>query len=114
MNAKTDTKTVTISRERYETLVAAKEDLEDILAFDRAMADDREGLPHAFMLRLIAGENPLAVFRAWRGLGQTDLAKRSGVNRVQIIDIESGRKTGSVATLKKLADALGISIDDLV
>jgi transcriptional regulator with XRE-family HTH domain len=36
------------------------------------------------------------------------------VNRVQIIDIEAGRKTGSVETLRKLAQELGIDIDDLV
>ena len=34
--------------------------------------------------------------------------------RVSIADIEAGRKTGSVHTLKKLADALSITIDDLV
>jgi mRNA interferase RelE/StbE len=36
------------------------------------------------------------------------------VNRIQIIDIEAGRKTGSVATLRKLATALGVDIEDLL
>jgi hypothetical protein len=31
---------------------------------------------------------------------------------VQIADIEAGTKTGSVETLKKLADALGVALDD--
>lgn len=35
------------------------------------------------------------------------------MNRTQIADIEAGRKTGSVATLKKLAGALAVAIDDL-
>lgn len=41
-------------------------------------------------------------------------ARQSGINRIQIIDIEGGRKAGSVASLKKLASALKIDIDDLV
>lgn len=48
-----------------------------------------------------------------RGLTQVGLGEVSGVNRVQIADIEAGRKTGSVATLRKLSDALGIALDDL-
>ncbi|MDX1400558.1 MAG: helix-turn-helix transcriptional regulator, partial [Kiloniellales bacterium] len=86
--------TITISRARYDDLVSAKEDLEDILAYDRAMADEHDGLPQEFMVRLIDGEKPLAVFREWRGLSQAGLSKLSGVNRIQIIDIESGRNTG--------------------
>ncbi len=42
------------------------------------------------------------------------LAKASGVNRVQIADIEAGRGKGSVETLRKLAEALRVTIDDLI
>ena len=35
-------------------------------------------------------------------------------NRVQIVDIEADRNSGSVRTLRKLADALGVTVDDLV
>ncbi len=105
---------ITIPKSDYVALVAAKEELEDIEAFDRAMKDDSESVPHEYVVRLIDGESPLSVFRDWRGFSQSELARVSGVNRVQIVDIESGRKTGSVATLKKLADALGILIDDLI
>jgi mRNA interferase RelE/StbE len=35
-------------------------------------------------------------------------------NRVQIADIEAGRKSGSVATLHKLAEALAVTVDDLI
>ena len=54
--------------------------------------------------------------RNWRqlcGLTQAVLTAASGVNRVQIANIESGAKTGSVATLRKLADALEVTLDDL-
>jgi len=105
---------VVLSREDYDALIDAKEMLEDILAYDKAVVDKDDSLPHEFLVRLIDGESSLAVFREWRGMNQTQLAAASGVNRVQISDIEAERKTGSVATLKKLADALGSTIDDLV
>ena len=81
---------------------------------DKGVADTGDGLPHEFMKRLIDGEAPLTVFREWRDLSKLALANKSGVDRTQITDIEAGRKTGSVATLKKLADTLDIQIDDLV
>lgn len=106
--------TITISRADYEALIMAKEDLDDIRAYDRAMADCDEGMPHELVARLIDDEAPLTVFREWRGFSKAALAKASGVDRVQITDIEAGRKTGSVATLKKLAEAMGVQIDELV
>lgn len=105
--------TVTIPRTEYDRLREAAEMLDDVAAFDRAMAERTEGLPHAHMHRIVAGEAALRVWRDWRGLTQAGLAERSGVNRVQIADIEAGRKTGSVATLRALADALDATLDDL-
>lgn len=109
-----DHDTVTIARTEYNALIADQETLEDVLAFDRAVGTPEEGLPHDAMRALLSGEAaPLAVFRQWRGLSQSELAGVSGVNRVQIADIEAGRATGSVTTLKKLADALNIGLDEL-
>ncbi|WP_223230693.1 helix-turn-helix transcriptional regulator [Rhodobacter capsulatus] len=47
------------------------------------------------------------------GLTQAALAERSGVKRVTVAEIETGRKQGTIATLRALADALGVSLDDL-
>lgn len=54
------------------------------------------------------------MWREFRGLTQMVLFEKSGVNRVQIADIEAGRKSGSVETIRKLADALEVAMDDLV
>lgn len=109
---------VTISRDEYERLLAASEDLADIATYDAAMravaGGDEELIPAAFAHRLMDGENPVRVYRDLRGLSQSGLADRSGVNRVQIADIEAGRRQGSIVTLKRLADALGITVDDLI
>lgn len=38
----------------------------------------------------------------------------SGANRVQITDFQRGKGSGSVATRRKLASALGVAADDLI
>jgi len=109
---------VSIPVEEYQRLLAIAEGVSDILAYDRAVealaAGDDELLPAEHARRLIAGESPVRVWREHRGLTQMALSELSGVNRVQITNIESGEKTGSVVTLKKLADALNLTLDDLV
>lgn len=105
---------VTIDRAEYERLLEAAEDLSDIIAYDRAKAEGGEFFPSSVVDRMLAGETPLRVFRDHRELTQAQLSKRSGVSRVQIADIESGRRNGSIATMGKLAKALNLTIDDLV
>lgn len=105
---------VTITREEYDRLLEAAEDLADIEAYDRAKAQGGDSIPDEYVGRILDGESPLRVFRDWRGLTQARLAELSGVNRVQIANIEGGSRTGSVETLKKLVEALGLGVDDLI
>ena len=109
---------VTIPREEYDRLREAAEGLADLRAYDGAKvalaAGEDELVPADYAKRLIAGESPLRVWRELRGLSQVKLGAVSGVNRVQIADIETGRGKGSVETVRKLAEALGIRVDDLV
>lgn len=108
---------VTIPRVEYDRLRAAAEDLADLQAYDRAKAalavGDDELIPADYVIRLLNGDSPLRVYRDLRGFTQAALAQRSGVNRVTVAEIETGRKQGSVATLRKLAGALGVAVDDL-
>ena len=90
-------------------------DFREALAVEARLASGAEELVPAHVAhRLIDGEAPLRVWREHRGLSQSALARASGVNRVQIVDIEAGRNSGSVRTLRKLADALGVAVDDIV
>lgn len=108
---------ISIPLEEYRSLQAAAEELADLQAYDRALAQlangDEELLPAEFVKRLLSGESPLRAWREFRSLTQTALAEASSVNRVQIADIEAGRKSGSIETVKKLAEALGITLDEL-
>ena len=110
--------TVTIPKAEYDRLCALEEDFADIrmaLAVEARIASGEEELiPARTVDRLIDGEPPLRVWRESRHLTQAELARASGVNRVQIVDIEAGRSTGSVHTLRKLADALGVAVDDII
>lgn len=105
---------VTIRKDEYERLKSAAEELADIIAYDRAMADGGESVPAEFVKRMIDGESALRVYRELRAFTQVQLGERSGVNRVQIAEIEAGRKTGSIETIRRLAQALSVTIDDLV
>jgi DNA-binding XRE family transcriptional regulator len=111
------TETVTIPRAEYEALLSNNEDFLDMVEAAAILARvdaGEETFPAALVDRLINGEHPLTVFREHRGMSKVVLAQTSGVNRVQITDIEAGRAAGSVATLSKLADALGVDVDDLI
>ena len=110
--------TVTIPKAEYDRLCALDEDFADIraaLAVEaRITSGEGEVIPADTVDRLIDGEPPLRVWREFRSLTQADLARASGVNRVQVVEIEAGRSTGSVHTLRKLADALGVTVDDII
>ena len=110
--------TVIIPKAEYERLRALEEDFADIqaaLAIEAKIASGEEELiPAAVVDRLLAGEVPLRGWRQFRQLTQVALAQTSGVNRVQIVEIEAGRSTGSVHTLYKLATALSVDVDDLI
>ncbi len=49
--------------------------------------------------------------RELRGLTQADLAKKAGISRVRIGQIERGEAEPSVGTLNKIAEALDAVLD---
>ena len=110
--------TVTIPKVEYDRLCALEEDFADIAAAlaveARIGSGEEELIPAGVVDRLIDGDPPLRVWREFRNLTQAGLARASGVNRVQIVEIEAGRSTGSVHTLRKLSDALRVAMDDLI
>ena len=105
---------VTIPEAEYERLVADSEMLADLAAYDAAKAEAGEGMPLAVFYRIVSGENPVKVIREWRGLAQAELARRADLHRVQLHDIETGKSRGSVDTLKAIAVALDVGMDDVV
>ena len=114
--------TVTLSRAEYAALIERLEDAEDLATV--AAAEAREAalgkeearadyLPIELVRRLSAGEHPVRVWRAHRGLGRDALAAAAGIAPSYLTEIETRRKPGSFAALAKIAAALRISLDDL-
>ena len=56
----------------------------------------------------------LAEVRKAKGLTQRKLAYLSGVPRVSIARYETGKVSPNIRVLEKLADALGVKVDDLI
>ena len=108
------TEMITIERSLYDRMREALEDQEDRAIIEHARNNPEEGIPSDVMGRLLADENPVLVYREWRGLAQAELARRAGLHRAQVHDIENGKRRGSVDTLKKIAQALDVSLDLIV
>ncbi len=106
---------VILSRKEYDRLlVAANEDAADAAIARKAIARHEETLSEAEMDELLAARTPLAFWRKKRDLTQTDLAKAAEIAQGFLSEIESGRKTGDVTVLQRIAIALEISLLDLV
>lgn len=106
-----------ISVEDLQKLMDDAEMLADVRAYDAAKArierGDDELIPLTITERRLAGESPVRIWRDHRALTQEELAKVSKVSRGMIAAIEAGHKTGGIATLKKLAAALNVDLDNL-
>ena len=91
---------------------------DDEAIYDKAMSQLEHGedelIPSAVADRLIDGESPVRVWRDYRGLTQKQLSEKSNVKQSAISMIERGRRQGNIETLKSLANALGVLVDDLV
>lgn len=99
----------------YEALLERMEELEDIAAYKDAMGRDEESYPAEIIKRIVVGgENPVRVYREYRGLSQEGLAKAIGKTKTTISEIETGRKQGSIDTLKAIAEALIVDLDQIV
>jgi len=52
--------------------------------------------------------------RAQKGMSQGDICRALGVDRAYISTIESGKQNPTLATVEKIALALGVSVDELL
>ena len=72
-------------------------------------------LPDAVLDRIAARtDNPMKILRKYRGLTQKDLSAKAGLSRPYLAEIETGKKAGSLAALKALAEALEVNIAHLL
>ena len=109
---------VILARKEYDQLIAAAgENAADAEAARRALDRRKKGehtLTSAEVDQLLAAKTPLAFYRKRAGLTQATLAERAAIAQGFLSEIEAGRKSGDIRTLRRIADLLKISLDDLV
>ena len=104
--------------DEYQRLVAEAEMLQDVRDYDEvklALANGTEELiPSEVTYALLDGENPIRVWREYRGLTQQQVAKEAGISKPYLSQLESGQRKGTTEVLQAVAKVLNVSLDDLV
>lgn len=110
-----------LPRKEYEALAAkaaeADEDTGTAQLVARARGEIAAGaplLPKHVVDRLAEGENPVRVLREWRDVTQLHLSFKTNLSQGYISDVETGRRKGTAAALRRIADALRVPLDLLV
>lgn len=105
----------------YETflrLVEEAEMLQDIRDYDTIKAaiesGEEELIPSEVVYAILDGENPIKVWREYRGASQQGLAEAVGISASYLSQIETGKRAGSTEVLVAIAKALNVTLDDLV
>ena len=101
----------------YEQLLNISEDKSDILAAldsEKRRANGEEYFPAEMVDRLLAGENALKVWRQYRMLTLRQLGLIVGAASSYLSEIENGKRQGRPALWRKLAEALGVDMEDIV
>jgi len=102
----------------YRSLVDAADMIADVAAFDemkrKIASGEEEFLSSEVVDRLLDGENRILVWREYRGLTAKMLAEAAGITQAYLSQLETGKRDGTVGTMKKIAAALKVDLDDIV
>jgi DNA-binding XRE family transcriptional regulator len=94
------------------------EELQDFRDYDSIKAalerGEEELIPSEVVYALGDGQNPLKVWREYRGMTQQQLAGAARISVPYLSQLESGKRKGSTAVLNAIAKALKLSLDDIV
>ncbi len=110
----TEKEVVTIPKTEYDALVRRLENLEAQMATKGTPVTGQDRIPRAVAYRLAQGENAIRVWRQYRGMVQLELAKKVGISRTYLTQIELGDRRLSVDLLQRIATGLDVTPHDLV
>lgn len=101
----------------YLRLVEQAKMLQDIQDYDAAKAalarSDEELLPGDVVDALLDGDNPIKVWRTFRGKTRKELAEQVGISVPYVAQLETNKRSGSLEILANIARALGVTSEDL-
>jgi DNA-binding XRE family transcriptional regulator len=103
--------------EDYLKLLEEAEMLEDIREYDAAKAalerGEEELIPADVVFAILDGENPIRVWREYRGLTQQQLANAAGISKPYLSQIETGKRIGTTDILSSIAKVLDVSLNEI-
>ena len=104
--------------EEYLQLIEQAEMLEDIRDYDVAKAElvkgEDELIPAEIVYAILDGENPIKVWREYRGLTQQQLADKAKISKPYLSQIETGKRTGTTEILSAIAKVLNVSLEEVI
>ena len=98
----------------YEALCDAADAAQSARVMAAVRRGEEELLTAEEALAFVDAATPLAFWRRKRGLTQAALAGRAGISQSALAGMESGARIGTARVLKRVAEALGVRLDDLV
>jgi len=90
------------------------QDIQDYDAAMQAIADGEELIPGEVVNALVDGENPIRVWREYRGMTQGQLVQVAEISVPYLSQLESGKRRGSTDVLGAIAKGLDLTLDDLI
>ena len=107
-----------LPRKEYEALLARAAEADENTGTARLVTRARKEisagaplLPKEIVDRLANGENAIRVLREWRDVTQMYLSFKTNLSQGYISDIENGRRVGTPAALRQIADVLKVPLD---
>lgn len=105
---------VILPYDEYENILEALEDKTDIKAIEAFHATNQETFSMETAQQITNGASPIQVFRELRNMSQSTLAKKVGISRQYLNQIENKTRAGSAKVLKNLASVLEVDVDLLI
>lgn len=107
-----------IPYETYLVLVEKAEMLQDVQDYDSAKIalerGDDELVHDEVVNAILDGENPIKVWREYRGLSQQETAEKAGISVPYLSQLETNKRKGSLDVLSAVAKVLKVSLDNIV
>jgi DNA-binding XRE family transcriptional regulator len=102
----------------YIQLAEEAEMLQDIRDYDSVKTAIEQGkeelIPSEVTFALLDGENPIKVWREYRGLTQQQLAEMVEISTPYLSQIETSKRAGTTDVLLAISKALKVTLDDIV
>ena len=105
---------VILSRRDYDAMLARAGDQAAENAMTERILTATAGdtaIPDAVWKEIEAAPSPIKPLRQWRGITQEQLADSAGISQGYLSELETGRRSGAIETLRAIAAALQVGLD---